>query len=146
MTVGGVMRSSVNFRLPIRNAITLTAGHRRVGQARRSNFHVRSVLGLLLFLMKGKIQYGRVRMSLTLAVLLVYIAVLCSRHCVNEHEDLARPTRSRSLEDALQCGRARSSLVGARSMFRCSWLFISNERIADAALHRQMGVGQFAYP
>ena len=38
--------------------------------------------GLLLFLMKGKIQYGRVRMSLSLAVLLVYIAVLCGRHYV----------------------------------------------------------------
>ena len=41
--------------------------------------------GLLLFLMKGKIQYGRVRMSLSLAVLLVYIAVLCSGHRAKAH-------------------------------------------------------------
>ena len=76
------MQSNVNLRLPIRNVTRVTALHAPAGQTRRSNFHVRRVPGLLLFLMKGKIQYGRVRMSLTLAVLLVYIAVLCVRHYV----------------------------------------------------------------
>ena len=47
------MRSSVNSLLPIRNAITLTAGHRRVGQARRWNFDFKSA-GPVAFFNEGK--------------------------------------------------------------------------------------------
>ena len=76
------MRSNVNFCLPIRNAARVTALHAPAGKARRSNFDVRSVPGLLLLLTEQKFNTDWLGCALSLAVLLRYIAMLCGRHCV----------------------------------------------------------------
>ena len=68
------MRSSVNFLLLVPNATRVTALHAPAGQARRSNFLVRSVPGLLLFLMALEIQYGLARMRL-------YVGSFAEVHC-----------------------------------------------------------------
>ena len=62
LTVDCVMRSNVDSLLPIRTTILVTALHAAAGLAWYSNFYVRSVPGLLLFLMARKIQYGLARM------------------------------------------------------------------------------------
>ena len=76
------MHLSVSFLLLIRDATRVTALHAPAGQARRSNFYVRSVPGLLLVLMSEKSNTDGLGCALTLAVLLVYIAVLRGRHYV----------------------------------------------------------------
>ena len=86
LTVGGVMRSNVNSLLPIRTTTRVTALHAPAGQARRPTFLVRSVPGLLLFLMEQKFNTDGLGCALTSAVFLSYIAVLCGMHYVRQSD------------------------------------------------------------
>ena len=74
LTVDRVIQSSVSFLLPIRTTTRVTAPHAPAWQAQRSNFHVRSLPGLLLFLMERKIQYGLARVC-------SYVGSFAGVHC-----------------------------------------------------------------